>query len=553
MTTDILRPDKPDYYTVEELYDPINYPNGTGTIHPQVGSLVSVGNVLKKITSIADNYAITYEDVFMNDLGNRTIVSDYGNDKYGLFVDPRATPFRAAISSRLVFTGTQMYAYTLTRYPGTSNEVVISSYYDATNTYVSKSVPMTNVGSNNWVCADCLISAQPSVNEEIRLDVFNKTGAIVDSTILYTKSALIINESLGYQPKITGISLSCTQMRSDGTFYVFEKQDFSDLAVTATLTYADGTTREVPIDRQRCWLYGQEDFIASFAGMRQSIMVKYFLSSDEALAGDLGDTGDAITQTVDVVVVPNSLASTFKLSVIPVWVNSAAKYVLRYYYYTTDFSTVRDVTAFVTLVENEGTFDGANYGPWQQFVVSLDMNKVDPTTYQTSATYTQNVCVRLQPIAAYDRYLIRDAMSSTSVYGVDATGNRRPVLHYDASRRQYFIPTDIFQNEESVMTSFYTNASPPYNPITETVPPTPTHFVLRDPVSGQMLVQSPIAVSNYGVAFSIVGDTTGKYVNSNVIVEFMAIPDSSTSDILYGVPVDVYTGTYLGNATPSGS
>lgn len=552
MSIDLFRDNKADYFAKSTLYDPVNNPTGTGSNIPMPQSLVldDATSILKRVVSVGADGSIVYGPVFMDDTSSRTIASDYANDRYNLFVDTRTRPYKASVSSRLTLTGAQPASYTLTRYPNTDKAVVISQYYDATNTITGQSAKMVSAGSNVWVCSDCLVTALPDDGEEILLQVFNNTGAEVYQQTIYAKAAVIINEQLTYQPKVASISIKTTQMLDDGRIYVFEKQALSDLDFTITLTYADGSTRVVPIDNQRCFLYGVTDFTSSYAGMRQNITVRYALPATEVLNPDPA-VPNAIAASIEVVVVPNKLASTFKLTAIPVWVNSAARYVMRYFYYTTDFTSAIDVSALVSITT--GTYDGSLYGPYQVYTVSLDMSKVDATKYNTSALYTQQFAVRLQPYAAYDRYLIRDAMDSVFVYGVDATGNRRPVLHYDSSIQQYFIPSDIFLNTAAVVESFYTKASPPYNPLVSSVPVQPTHFLLRDPTSGAMLVQSPIALTDYTSAFAIVGDTTGSYVGNSVIVEFLEVVDAQTTNVLYGVPVDVYTGKYLGTSGTSGT
>lgn len=544
MTVDLLREDRPDYFTREELYDPINNPTGTGTKHPQVGSLVLDGSVLKRVAAVAENYAIDLEPVFMDDDSSRIILSNYGNDLFCLFVDPRKQPYTASVSTRLSVMGEAPYGFTLTRYPGTENEKVISQYYDSTNKFVSTTVPLVSAGTNVWAFQSCVVTDSIGKNEEVRLDVFNKTGSQTDSVILYGRQATIINETLSYQPKITGISLKCIQTLPNGNFYIYQKQDFSDLAITAELTYADGTTRDVQLDNTKCRLFGDTDFISSFIGMSQDITVIYYTTSDEAVSADLNDVGNGISVSKTVQVVPASVVPTFKISAIPVWTPSLAAYVLRYYYYTTDHTTVKDITAYVT--QGGAAFSGNSYGTWQVLTLTVDMNDVDPTLYQTSATYQQIVCIRLQPPTVYDRYLIRDNMSSTAVYGVDATSNRRPILRYDATRGQYFVPSDIFTSQAAFLKSFYTNATPPFDPNTTSGPVTPTHFTLRNVQSGAQILATPIPLDQYTEAFSILNDSSGGYVNGVVIVEFLSITDASTTNILYGAPVDVSTGTYLG-------
>ncbi len=134
------------------------------------------------------------------------------------------------------------------------------------------------------------------------------------------------------------------------------------------------------------------------------------------------------------------------------------------------------------------------------------------------------------------------------MYGVDNNQQRRPSLRYDRTRAQAFIPSFIFGNVQSFINSFYTVSAPPYDPVTSLMPQTPTHFTVRDLVNGAMIVSSPIPIANYSQAFNIIGDTTGQYIGSTVLIEFLNVISNTVKNTLFGVPVDVATGTYIAPA-----
>lgn len=128
------------------------------------------------------------------------------------------------------------------------------------------------------------------------------------------------------------------------------------------------------------------------------------------------------------------------------------------------------------------------------------------------------------------------------IYGSDGSVVRRPVLHYDRDLDVYFIPTSIFHNKEAVIESFYTLARPFFDTRTESAPPIPTHFIVRDSSNGQQLVHSATDLNDFGAAMNFIG-TDRVPARGTVIVEFLKLI-KDTYVVLYGVPVDVYYNSY---------
>ncbi len=537
----------PGTFLYSSLYLP-SVAGSTGLIVPAVGSVIVNGSTLQTVTSV--NLALltfTLADVLLGnaDDGLSSVVS-YGNDLFRAFYDTRSNPYRLSVSERVIIYGGAPSTYQVVRYPSDPvQKTPISRYYDATGTYVSPLVPLERLspGVNSWICPACQMTIQPADNEELGLEIYNDVGTLVATVSLFAKQSAIINDAFAYQPRIVSIAVQSTQKLATGDCYIFERQSFDNLDLQAILTYQDGSTRLVNIDSKQCFLYGQEDFIASYGGLRQTMMIKYFLSSDEVAVGtDLTD--GSISIEFNVVVVANKSTATVKLSVVPEWNAATAQYVLRYFYYSTNHQACVDATSYISIIS--GTYTGNNYINTQSFVVSLDLSKIDPTTYSASVIYTQNIAIKLQPQITLVRYTLQDALSSPYVYGQDSTNSRRPVLFYDASLNQYFIPSGIFTNLQAVINSFYTNANPPYDPQVDAAAPIPTHFLIRDAFQGAMITPTILPLSTYSAAFTIISAVGGNYVGSTVIVEFINQVSPTNNLILYGVPVDVYNGTYSG-------
>lgn len=552
----LLKAQDPDVYRREMIYDPTwNDPAyaayGDQKIIPAVGSLVKdTDNTPLWVTAVDPvTFVPTYEAVPLS-TENDNVVSllNWGNSVFRLYVDYRAEPYPATPDPKCLFIGKSPRFYTLTRFPNTAQATIISKYYDSTGTLVSQQIPLapTTIDDNSWTLPRGNIADQLDDNEEVQVTIYDESGAEVYSAILFAKQSAVINENVIYAPTIVDMAVTGNQQLIDGTFYLFEKQDFGSLGLTANLVYDDGTAAKVPIDGVKCILYGQSDFISSFAGLQQTLYLKYYRSSNEAINSTLTDpTGSMITKAVPVTVVSNTLGVSNKIVALPSYSTSNARYVMRYWMYFADGRSAVDVTGYVT--STTLVTDASYFGVQQTTTLSVDMNKVDPTHYAVSTTYQQTLVITFNPPTTLVRWTFQDSATAPNTYGLDNSTSRRPQLKYDSTRKQYFVPSYIFGNAQAVIQSFYTKATPPFDPNVALTPTDPTHFVIRDITSQVMLTASPIPLASYAQAVNFVGDTTGAYSAATVVVEFIAITSNNVTTVLYGVPVTVSVGTYAGN------
>ncbi|CAK9254169.1 unnamed protein product [Sphagnum jensenii] len=529
-------PQYPIIISKSNLYNPTVSPP-TGTTIPIVNCIVvdpTQNNALFIVTAVdPTTYASTLTPVTMvvdntDPNQSQTSIISYGNDIFRLYVDPRTTPFTATPDARIVAFGGNNTTYRIVQNPG-SSQIVLSANYNSSGNYTGVLAPMIDVPIPTITgglaysytgtarsCAPCYVTQTLTDGEELFIQVFNSQGAQTATISVFVQTSIILNEAITPDPVITDITITSNQSRSNGEIYIYQGQNANSLGIQVTLTYSDGHQRNAPIDSQQTFLYGLTDFIASYPGLQQGIIAKYFLSSSEQVSGSLAaNSATYISAEATLVVISNQLQYGVKISVIPRWNATLAR--------------------------------GSLYGVAQNLTLQLDMSLVDPTTYSVSTLYQQTSIITLQPIAAYVRYILQDATNATVIYGPDTTGNRRPVVHYDATLQQYYIPA-IFPTQTAFLQSFFYDGNPLYNTVSETAPPVPTHFVFRDPASGQMLVAAPIPLAQYTAAVSIIGTgSANRYAGtgSNILVEFMTIlGGSNPSLILYGTPADVVTAVY---------
>ena len=562
----LFQAEKPDTFLLSQIYVPGVTPNlttipPTGNVIPVVGCILvdTINNNTLYIVQSVDptTYATTYVPAHM-DVTNTdpnealTSIISYGNDIFRIYYDTRTNPATVRPDSRLVFFGTDNVSYQIVENPGNS-QTVLSLNYDASGTYIGPLVPLANAPTllsnggitttpDTMTCMPCYIS-QPLVDgQELFIQVFNSQGAQVAQVSAFAKQSIIVNE-LGYViPTIADVSIISTQSRPNNEIYIFQNQDVASLGLQVQLTYTDGTTQVAAIDNSKCFIYGTSDFIASYPGLQQTILVKYFLSQDETATTTLLTQDQSfVSAEASLVVVSNKLSYGVKISALPRWNSATNRYDLNFFLYTTERTSMYNVTGLVTISATT-PYAGSLYGVAQSLILELDMMRVDPTTYSSSTLYQQNLIITLQPISQLVRYVLADSSNATVVYGADSSNNRRPQLIFDTTTNMYGVST-IFANQAAFLQSFYTDANPLYDTTTETQPPTPTHFQIRDPASGAAITAAPIPLANYNAEFNVTGTgAANRYagIGSSLVVEFLNVVNSTTTLILYGSVVDVY-------------
>lgn len=550
----LFKPTAAGVYRLEELYRP-NVLGSTGTIIAPVGSLISdkASNYAAYFVTAIDpiTFAPTLASVRVlltsEEQASATSVQSYGNDRFYLHIDRSITPHPIRVDSHLFATGSDNAYYRIIRYPNTPNEVVVSAYYDADGRFTGNTIPMQRLAdnANYWSFTNGHASAGLQDGEHVRLEIFNIYGMRVFTAIADVTTSVLLNELRSTPPVLSEIRLTGNQMITGGDYYIYEKQDIASLNIGAELVYDDGRIVTAEIDSERCFINGLEDFVASFTGLQQKFVIRYFLAQDEMANVVVSKGGRHLAVEGTVTVIPNTLAAGVKLSLAPYWNAAVHQYSWSAFAYNTDRAISLNVTPHVTI---DPPFRGTAYGESQVLTLSVDLQAVDPTAYNQPTTHTQTVVVKLQQMAADVRFTIRDALSSPTVYGADTPTQRRPVIFYDSARQQYYIPSSRFSSDDAFMGAFYRNANPPYDARMENQAPIPTHFLLRDIVGGSMLIATPIAVEARTLAFSLLpGGSADRLVDGQVFVEFIKI-NGSTRHILYGVPVDVLRGTsaYVG-------
>lgn len=535
-------------HNITDIHDPDD-PTNSGLVVPQVGDLVyeKSGNSVTYYTVIAvdENNKSTLGNPNIVENGDNSVTSivDYANTRFHVYYDDRVEPTKLNIDSLLTIFGINNTEYILKRETVDGEEEIVSVYYDSDNEYNGNRIPLKlDASTQTKYCTSCHTLLILEDNEKITMEIYDNAGTMSAEVTLFAKRAVILND-MDTSKIITDFQLTSVQ-ETDDVIQLYEKQDASALCLTPTVIYNDGTKEVIPVDDERCFLYGLEDVIGSYPGLRQSILCKYFLKPSQLSEIAIDDTtGRCIAVEREIIVLGNAMSFGVKLSILPIWSFTLSRYELKFWLYSTERDISMDVTDHVELLTE---FDGADFNSVQALQYSIDLSEL--FEFDGESTYVQYTWLRLnQWSLTVERYIIKDTENDDYAFGVDSSSYRRPAISYDEDREQYFIPTSVFENSAAFIEAAYTRSHPLYDARTEIEPVTPTHFTVRNPITGNTVISSPIPIDEYNQAWSITtSGLANQFLNQVLIIEFLYY-SSDTYQILYGTPCDIYTGTYSGD------
>lgn len=480
----------------------------------------------------------------LNEEDNISIAS-YGNDMFFLLYDDRVRPTLLNVDAKLVFFGQSIHEYRLVRTSTDGIVEVLSIYVDADGRVRGDRIPMAHIAGMDTVrvSTNCHTTHALTDGEQVTMQLFDTAGVQCASVTLFCRRAVLLNDLASEANPIVEFGATCLQTRGED-FFIYRKQDVDHLNIVPYVVYADGTRKDIPVDNQRCFIHGIDDFIPSFPGYKQPLVIKYHLSSRETSTINTTEGKYRYLSCVkQLVVVDNTSTYGCKVSVVPVWNYTTRTYELEYYLYTDRRDRVHRITEFVSLID-ETIFIGNRFGAEQRVRISVDVAPFYDAT--DPVIYLQDFYITLKPGNMYERYILKDSKHDEYAYGVDVTLHRRPVIHYDSDITKYFVPTTIFTSMVEFLESFYYLSRPMYHAFSETGPVTPTHFTIRDARTGNMIITTPVPVEQYGQAWNVITiGNTDQLVGNTVIVEFLKEIPGSDFLLLQGVPVDVYSSQVL--------
>jgi hypothetical protein len=541
---------QPDVYSIGQIYDPaIHTGSLEGLTVPALTSLV-VDNISipgKYILYTVDSVdpltlastLVTLHSV-LTGVDENDHILNYGNDTMMLFFDDRSTPTRLIVDSKFVLIGSASSEYRLVKVVGT-DRVVISVVIDGTGDIIGTNVPIIDTAVPGVrKLSDCH-TTHPIVNGEfIELEVYDSTGVLTTRLRLIAKQATVATDFSSSSNPIVGFGAEANQQIGQ-TWVIYVNQNPEDLTIFPEITYENGTKELIAVDNISTFIYGMEAVDSSIAGAEYHVMIKHFLADDIPSTITQGEGVRFLLYERFIRIVERGIFQYSKIMPIPLWNPTANEWELSYIGY---FES-RD--SFEYLSNNAITytgpaFDGTAYGTEQPLTINASVDDGEGNI----STYQQDFVIWLNGNGGVAPWTIADDNVTPFIYGEESVIHNRPKLNYDVTRQTYFVPIASFPDNVSFLDNFYHRAEPPFVQPAETQEPTPSHFIVRDGVNGRVLTAAPVDIATYGGEFSLISNIgdNAQYNDATVIVEFL-LEDGGNYGILFGVPVEVETGTYI--------
>lgn len=636
-------------YLKTEIYDPdVDGSDITksGKIVPAIGSLVvdnTVGLHNQQYTVVAVDQT-TYKatlipSTFVVDSTAQTDrVLSYGNDLFFLYFNTvrlstngdNINLTRLIVDNKLSLFGNHAAQYQLFRTKADGSEEVISRWY-VNNKYVGTVCDMLDTGVKGIrKCDGCYTDVNDLREGDIvTLKVYSAGGLMIAAIQLIAKQAYLLNEEASSANPIIGMYIDANQIDRDGNPYLYQNQNPSELALFVMLKYSDGSVKRVAVDNKRGFCYGLEQVDTSTAGNESDVVVKYYISQEDAIGeslsqlasrmivekyqqlindpdvdlttevdddpeldyhaklvdfinltfgitvtGTMSTIGDYVTFVVNYItehedssvvndetlrylsefvtikIVTSEQELLSKISPIPMWNSNTHTWSLKFIKYRVDRTASRNTGVVIEEENNVSTFNGNLFNTEQTVKVTAPqiVNGLETEFTQTFVIKLGNKTMAESTNNGPD-WLIKDSSGSLFVYG-DNTGNHvRPLIEFTTSRG-YYIPASVFSASstqtavEVFLENFYTQAAPPML-ASESIAPTPTHFIVKDPSTNRSLMSEMKSVNEFteNLNLNIDDDTVNKYVNDTLLVEFYRYDETTQiTEVLYGVPVNVKQG-----------
>lgn len=546
----VYNPTVPGVYLYSQIYvSAIDHdPQTSSKVVPAVGSIVSFPGGIIRLVSSVDSITLdsSFSDIivpFDDNMSNEVV--NFGRDYLMLYYDPRQSPVSLTVDNKLVLVGENSVGYRILRTNFDGSTEVISIKLDTNGNVVNNGgiIPITETSVNHiLLCGTGHTNHILTDGELVMMEVINSSGVVIMEIQLITKQATILNTlSLTNNP-IVGFDAECSQIiGNDWVLYL--DQNPNELSIFPYMTYADSSRQMTPVDNMSTFMYGFDSIITNYPGTRYEILIKHFLGPhDLSTIDEIVDNKRFVTLIKTLIIDALEKYTYSKLQIVPVWNSVQSNYSLRWLAYYETRNAITDVTSSISYVAGF-SFNNALFNTEQELQVVVPYTNPDGST----SNFTQSFWLTLTTPGSIEPYLIKSAVDGIA-YGSQNANYSRPVMMYDTDLQQYFIPSTIFTTEQVFLTNFYNNSSPPWLISTETQPPTPTHFTIRNSTTLNTLLITPIPIDQYNGIMTLAYSTTpNMYVGSVVIVEFLT-QTASGYNVLYGAPVEVFespTG-YLG-------
>lgn len=567
-------------YMFSNIYDPdIDGSDPTlasGKIVPAVGSQVvkitttassAIRCQLYTVTAInPTTYKVTLEPTSLvsTEESNYDRVLSYGNDIFMLYFAPTTVTVlgqdisltKLIVDNKFSMFGNHSAKYQLTRTTQSGVIEIISLTYSTSGSLTSTMIDMVETTSaypGVRRCNGCFTMHDLVDGELITCNIYDAAGLLIGAVTLVTKQAHYLNDASEAANPIVTFTVDGNQFDpADGKLFLYKGQNKEELVIYPTLTYANnGMSQIVPIDGISGFVYGLEDLDTSIPGMEFPLTIKYYVNED--VVSDLLEVvGDVafLSTTITVKIVSQDIYTLNKVSIAPIWDAGSSRYTLSLRGYKINRADVNGPSTgnFATVTGFSGTTLNS-----AQTITILATTQAENGSI---AEFEQQVVIELRNPTGVPaggiRWLIRDPSTPVGDSYGDNTGEHiRPTIRYNSTFENYEIPTTGNSNIavtansnqtalEVLIENFYTKASPP-TVDGESVAPTPTHFRIINPMTGQSISPTYRDITQWSGNLLLTHETAlpRQYVGNTLVMEFLLSNGAGSYSYLYSAPVDV--------------
>lgn len=428
------------------------------------------------------------------------------------YLDTSVFPYRLLVDAAVVLYGSEKKEVKIFRGTDIGNPTnVISARYDATNTYISDTIPLKVVATddvNNLAIksvAEGYCTAELKDGELVTMVVYNNSNSISKIKELLIKNTSYVVPAEAPVNRVTQIELLSPFMSPTNPteLEVPVNVPMSSVAVMARIHYADRVV-EKSIDGAKVILHGGDEYISTVTSAPGKLVLTYNLSPNEVSVDTSNGSSKHISRPYSIRTVTTVGSYSVKLFVVPTWVDEYTGYQLEYYLYDLDRSDFFNVTSLIEAGINSQPFDGLKYNTVQRITVAIELDRVDPRLKSYRHVQQFGVSLMDDGLSVNTGWLIQYDLSKANEYGrnLALTATMMSVGNWNLDI------SNGYSKFETWLDDIYYDSLPLYDTQTETRAPVPTHFVLE--ING-MRTEYEIARWN-SVLRSITGGSRGKAV-----------------------------------------
>jgi hypothetical protein len=416
-------------------------------------------------------------------------------DTYRVYLDMSVIPYSLAVDARLWFTGDEAASVKIfTGADFSNNNNCISANYDQSGKLLNQAIPTTPKtvtfpdGSTGTVMTVpvCYTNVQVADGTPVTAVAYSSSGMVVSKRQLLIENTSFIRLADTGVKYVTGIQLlSPFLSTSDPTLIQFPVNVLlSGLNLMGVVQYSDGSSATLPVDGTKFQIFGFDSFVSTVVGEKFDLVLKYNLSSDEAVYGaNSVNNSKFITSKYSAVTINEDGDYTLKLFAFPVWIDAVSGYRLQWYLYELDRSSWWNVTSLVTFSPASPAFQPLGYGIQQNIEGQVQLNKVDPGF--TNYLFTSTVAITLlAPGTQSSPWEVQFEPGQQPPFGPGnfAATQLRAANNYTVNL------TSGYASQADWLKAFYYNTLPLTDLAQEASLPVPSHFAIQMPDGSSPIV-----------------------------------------------------------------